>query len=122
MQINISSRTDWSINTSLTGKFKEVFEAEVGGSWSKNSSFSQTITANVGPNKRLWIEFRPLIRYLSGKSQKYFIPRGPVPNKRPIVVESKSIYSTSPRNVYVTLGNRSFIATDGVYVWKESRL
>lgn len=121
MQITASSRTDWTINTSLSGKFKEVFEAQVGGSWSKNSSFSQTITANVGPYKRMWIEFRPIIRYVSGKSQKYFIPRGPVP-KRPIVVESKSVYSTSPRSVYVTLGNQRFMATDGVYVWKESRL
>ena len=39
-----------------------------------------------------------------------------------IVVESKSVYSTSPRSVYITLGNQRFIATDGAYVWKESRL
>ena len=66
MQITVSSSTVWTINTSLSGKFKEVFEAQVGGSWSKNSSFSQSITANVGPYKRLWIEFSPLIRYVYG--------------------------------------------------------
>lgn len=122
MQISVSSSTNWTINTSLSGKFKEVFEAQVRGSWSKNSSFSQSITANVEPYKRLWIEFRPLIRCVYGKSQKYFIPRGPFANKGPVIVESKSVYSTSPRSVYITLGNQRFIATDGAYVWKESRL
>lgn len=76
---------------------------------------------NVGPNRKMWLGFKPLLRYVSGKSQKYFIPRGPV-NKKPVVVESKNVYSTSPKNISMTLGNKTFTGTDGVYVWKEIRL
>ena len=71
--------------------------------------------------KKLWLEFKPLLRYVSGKSQKYFIPRGPG-SKRPVVVESKNVYSTSPKSISMTLGDKTFTATDGVYVWKETKL
>lgn len=121
LQTSVSSSTSWSINTSLSGKFKQAFEATVGGTWANTSRFSQTITMSVGPNKKMWLEFKPLLRYVSGKSQKYFIPRGPV-NKTPVVVESKYVYSTSPRSISMTLGNKTFTGTDGVYVWKETRL
>ena len=39
-----------------------------------------------------------------------------------IVVESKSVYSTSPEKVYMKLGGKSFMATDGAYVWRELSL
>lgn len=121
LSTSVSSSTTWTINTVLTGEFKKVFKASVGASWSSNSVFSQTITMNVGPHKRMWLEFRPLIRYVSGKVQKYYIPRGPL-YKRPIVVESRSVYSTSPKSVYIRLGNKSFVATDGAYIWRETDL
>jgi hypothetical protein len=121
LSTSVRSSTTWTINTALTGGFKDAFNLSVGGSWSTNSSFSQTITMNVGPNKKMWLEFRPLIRYVSGKAQKYYIPRGPI-TKRAIVVESKSVYSTSPETVYMKLGGKSFMATDGAYVWREISL
>ena len=121
LSASVRSSTTWTINTALTGGFNDAFKLSVGGSWSTNSSFSETISMNVGPNKKMWLEFRPLIRYVSGKAQKYYIPRGPI-NKRAIVVESKSVYSTSPETVYMRLGDRSFMATDGAYVWREISL
>ena len=121
LQTSVSCSTSWYINTSLSGQFKKVFEASVGASWSRTSSFSQTITMNVGANKKMWLEFKPLLRYVSGKSQKYFIPRGPVKMK-PIIVESKDVYSTSPKSISMTLGNKTFTGTDGAYVWKETKL
>jgi len=121
LSTNVRSSTTWTINTSLTGGFMEAFKLSVGGSWSSGSSFSQTISMNVGPKKRMWLEFKPLIRYVSGKAQKYFIPRGPI-NNRPIVVESRSVYSTSPVSVYMRLGDRFFMATDGAYIWRETNL
>ena len=76
---------------------------------------------NVGPHKKMWLEFKPLLRYVSGKSQKYFIPRGPV-KKITVVEESKSVYSTSPRNISMTLGGKTFTGTDGAYLWRETKL
>jgi hypothetical protein len=121
LSTNVRSSTTWTINTSLTGGFMEAFKISVGGGWSSNSSFAQTISMNVGPKKRMWLEFKPLVRYVSGIAQKYYIPRGPI-NNRPIVVESKSVYSTSPVSVYMMIGDRFFVATDGAYVWKERNL
>ena len=121
LQTNVSSSTSWQINASLTGKYKEVFEASIGGGWSNTSSFSQSIVMNVGPHKKMWLEFKPLLRFVSGKSQKYFIPRGPF-RKRIVVMESKHVYSTSPRSVTIELGNKKFSGTDGVYIWKESKV
>ena len=121
LSASVRSSTTWTINTALTGGFNDAFKLSVGGSWSANSSFSETITMTVGPNKKMWLEFRPLIRYVSGKAQKYYIPRGPI-NKRAIVVESKAVYSTSPETIYMRLGDRSFMATDGAYVWREISL
>lgn len=58
------------------------------------------------------------------KKKCYFIKnriRGPI-NKRAIAVESKSVYSTSTKTVYMRFGDRSFMATDGAYVWREISL
>jgi len=39
-----------------------------------------------------------------------------------IVIESMSVYSTSTETVCMRLGDRSFMATDGAYVWREISL
>lgn len=62
LSASVRSSTTWTINTALTGGFNDAFKLSVGGSWSTNSSFSETISMNVGPNKKMWLEFRPLIR------------------------------------------------------------
>lgn len=121
MTIGINATTSWSINASLTGKFKEVFNAAVGASWQDSSTISQTLVINVAPKSRVWMEFRPRLRYVSGRTEKYYIPRGPI-SKRPVVVESKAVYSTSPRTIIVQLDTGSFRGTDGAYVWKQRRL
>lgn len=121
LQTSASASTTWSIDVSLSGKFKEVFNAAVGGSWQTTASFSQVLTMNVAPKTEMWLEFKPLVRYVSGKSQKYFIPRGPV-SKKPIVMESKNVYSTSPKSIRIKLGNQTVTAPDGAYVWKEKKI
>lgn len=121
LDLQMETSTSWSINISLTGKYKEAFDASVGSGWANTSSFSQGISVNVAPQKKAWVEFKPLLRYVSGKVEKYYIPRGPV-NKIPVIVESKSVYSTSPKNIQVKFQEATFKATEGAFIWKEVKL
>lgn len=116
-ELAASASTTWSIDVTLTGKLKEVFEAAVGGSWEDSSSFSESLTVNVAPKKRVWLEFKPLYDYVSGKAEKYYETRGPISTT--VVEESKAVYSKSPRTITITLAGKSFKAPDGAYIWKE---
>lgn len=116
-QITASTSVTWGINLSLTGKYKEVFDATVGGNWKYNSSFSEVLTINVPPKKRVWLEFKPKLRYIKGEAQKYFKTRGGKP--KIIIQDRQKVSSTSPVTVKMNLGGKNIYCPDGVYVWKE---
>ncbi len=115
--LNASTSVSWTINTSLSGKFNDAFTASVGSGWQNTSSFSEQFTINVAPKKRVWLEFKPKLKYVNGEAQKYYTTRGPISTT--IIEERKSVSSTSPTQVRMTLAGKSFYCPDGAYVWKE---
>lgn len=114
-----STSVAWTIDTNLTGKYKDAFEGSVGIGWQKSSSFSQTLIVNVPAKKRVWLEFQPAIRYVKGEVQKYYVTRGP--RKTTVIESRKAVYSTSPKTITMTLGGKTFKAPDGAYIWKEDK-
>lgn len=110
----------WSLKGSLSGKFYDVFKAYVGASWMSTSRFSTTLKINVAPHKKVWLEFKPLMNYISGHSEKYYVPRLPGKHK-PVVVEDKYVYSISPRTIHTSLAGKYLKVPDGAYIWKEKK-
>lgn len=115
--INASTSVSWTINTTLSGKFDDAFTASVGSSWQNSSSFSEQFTINVASKKRVWLEFKPRLKYVTGEVQKYYTTRGPLSTT--VIEERKSVSSTSPTSVKMTLAGKTFSCPDGAYVWKE---
>jgi len=115
--LSASTNISWTINTTLTGNYKDVFNGAVGANWQNSSGFSETFIVNVAPQKRVWLEFKPKLKYIDGEAQKYFITRGP--NKIEVIEESKHVYSTSPVTVNMIIANKKISCPDGAYIWKE---
>jgi hypothetical protein len=115
--LNASTSISWSINTELSGSYKDAFSASVGSSWDNTSSFSEQFDINVAPKKRVWLEFKPKLKYVTGEVQKYYTTRGPIATT--VIEERKSVSSTSPTKVKMTLAGKTFYCPDGAYVWKE---
>lgn len=116
--VSASASVSWGINVYLSGKFKEAFTAKVGYSWSQTSSFSDSLTVNVAPKKRVWLEFKPRLNYINGEAQKYYVSRGPRPTI--VIAERKQVSSESPTTVKMNLGDNQIVSCpDGAYIWKE---
>ena len=118
MEVSVSASVSWNINASLSGGYKDAFNAAVGSGWCGTKSFSETLTINVAPHKKNWLEFKPRVNFVNGESQKYYVTRGP--KKVTVVESSKKVYSESPRTVTMQLGDKNVKCPDGMYVWKES--
>lgn len=117
MSVEASTSVSWGIDVSLSGEFKDAFEASVGGNWKKTSSFRETLNVDVPAKSTVWLEFKPLLNYVNGEAQKYYVTRGPV--KTTIIESRKSVYSTSPRHISINIGKKSIMGPDGMYVWKQ---
>lgn len=118
MEVSVSASVSWNVNASLSGGYKDAFNAAVGSGWCGTKSFSETLTINVAPHKKIWLEFKPRVNFVNGESQKYYVTRGP--KKVTVVESSKKVYSESPRTVTMQLGDKNVKCPDGMYVWKES--
>lgn len=114
----MSASVSWNVNASLSGGYKDAFNAAVGSGWCGTKSFSETLTINVAPHKKIRLEFKPRVNFVNGESQKYYVTRGP--KKVTVVESSKKVYSESPRTVTMQLGDKNVKCPDGMYVWKES--
>lgn len=108
----------WSIDTELTGRYKEAFFAAVGEEWKNTSTFSTELTLDVPAKHCVWLEFQPRYHYVKGKVQKYYVNRGP--KKVTVIQESKPVYSKSIKTVLVNFDGKEVEVPDGVYIWKES--
>lgn len=73
----MSASVSWNVNASLSGGYKDAFNAAVGSGWCGTKSFSETLTINVAPHKKIWLEFKPRVNFVNGESQKYYVTRGP---------------------------------------------
>lgn len=116
-KIHAATSVSWSINTTLSGRFRDVFVASVGGSWQHTSGFDETLTVNVMPKKRVWLEFKPRVKYIRGEAQKYYITRGSRQNT--VITERRNVSTTSPTMITMTLGDKRISVPDGSYIWKE---
>jgi len=119
MSISAYTQKTWSIDTTLTGKYKDAFSAAVGAGWQNTSTFTTELTVNVPSKRRVWLEFQPRYQYVKGEVQKYYVTRGP--RKVMVIQERKAVYSKSPKTVNVKLGKKRTKGPDGIYTWKEDR-
>lgn len=119
MSISAYTQKTWSINTTLTGKYKDTFSAAAGAGWQNTSTLSMELNINVPSKRRVWLEFQPRYNYVRGEVQKYYVTRGP--KKVTVIQERKPVYSKSPKTINVTLGRKRSKGPDGIYTWKEDR-
>lgn len=114
--IAFTAKSSWSVNCTLTGKYKKAVEGSVSGDWSKEYSVSISHEQNVAAKKRVWLQYRPEYILHSGKAQKYYITRG----TGILIVESSQdvdIREAYTRNV--TMGGKTYNLPAGAYVWCE---
>lgn len=114
---SFTATSAWSVNCSLTGKYKEVVEAAIGGDWSKEYSATHVVNFTVAPKKRVWLQYKPEYINHSGSSQKYYTPRY---KDYPIIVESsQAVDIDEAYERTVTLAGEKLTLPAGVYVWCE---
>lgn len=116
MSVSASTSISWTINCTLEGGFMSAFKSKVGASWSNTSSFTETFTLSVPSKKRMWLEFKPLVKYITGESQKYYVSRG---TNTTVIAERKQVSSESPTSVTKSISGKSCTVPDGAYIWKE---
>lgn len=64
-------------DTSLTFKEKSAIEAKVGISLSNEFSFSDSISYQISPNTKVWMEFTPIMDYTYGTVEHWMPVDGP---------------------------------------------
>ncbi len=117
--ISVSISQSWEISKLPSERLYEAFKAEVDPNWTSSGDFFENFELSVEPNKMVWIEYIPLIRYVSGYVQRYYVPRG-TGNKKAMVVESRYIHSTSPKKLYSIFSKGEKLY--GVCVWKQKNI
>lgn len=107
-----------SVKTELKGKFLEAVEASIGTDYSKTYSANHTVDYNVPSRQRIWLQYKPEYTLYSGKSEKYFIPRGSAgPFRKEVVEESKPVRIHGVKQITVPIGNKVLTVPAGAYVW-----
>lgn len=107
-----------SIKTELKGKYLEAVEASIGTEYSQTYSASSTIDYNVPARKRVWLQYKPEYTLYSGRSEKYFIPRGAAgPFRKEVVEESKPVRIFGAKKFTIPIGNKVLTVPAGAYVW-----
>lgn len=104
----VSAATTHSV--SLSGGYRAAFVGTVGAEWEKTKSGSITISHTIPPGRQAWIEFRPELRTVDGRLEKY---------SRKKVLESKQIHSTSARWMNATIGGSSHRLPSGEYIIRD---
>lgn len=106
----------WSVNCTLTGKFKDAVELAIGGDWSEEYSATVSHEQTVAPKKRVWLQYKPEYILHSGKAQKYYVTRG---TGILIVEESKDVDIREAYMRQVSMGGHTYNLPAGAYVWCE---
>lgn len=116
--LELSVSQSWTVSPSVSGSYEDAIKAELGGSWGKTYTKSESFTVNIAPKKTLWVTFIPIMDKSEGKVQKYYIPRGGL-SKDPIVEKSYNVVTYSPQYLTSKMGPFTFKSVYGVYVWHE---
>lgn len=114
--ISFTATSSWSVNCTLTGKYKEVVEGAIGGDWGKEYTVETSHEQNVAPKKRVWLQYRPEYILHSGQAQKYYITRG---TGILIVETSKDVDIREAYMRNVTMNGKTYELPAGAYVWCE---
>jgi len=59
--VEASTTQSYTVNISLTTEKRAAFTATLGGSWSSSASYSDSITCQINPGYKSWIEFTPIM-------------------------------------------------------------
>jgi len=116
MDVSLSASSSWSINSSITGKWKDAVTASPGSSWTKTYSASITVRLSVAPRKTGWVESTPSMQYSIGCVERKFWDRT---HRKWIILSAKSVTAYSPLQITASFGGKTFKSPDGTYIFKE---
>lgn len=114
--VAFTATASWSVNPTLTGKFKEAVELAIGAEWGKEYTKGISHEIHVEPKKRVWLQYRPEYILHSGESQKYYITRG---TGILIVEETQDVNVREAYMVNVTMDDKTYELPAGAYIWCE---
>lgn len=108
----------WTCSPSVSFEYKKAIKTELGGSWGKTYSKSESLEVTIPAGKTSWVSFVPIMDKSEGQAQKYYIPRGGL-TKDPIVEESYDVVTYNPQYLRCKVGAFTFETVYGYYIWHE---
>lgn len=117
-QLTLNVSQSWTINSEVTGKYKDAVTTALGGEWGKSYSKSESLHINIEPGKIVQVQFVPIMDKSVGVSQKYYIPRGGMSSK-PIIEKSVSVTTYNPKYTTCKIGPFTMKSVYGAYIWIE---
>ena len=117
-QLTLNVSQSWTINSGVTGKYKDAVTTALGGEWGKSYSKSESLHINIEPGKTVQVQFVPIMDKSVGVSQKYYIPRGGMSSK-PIIEKSVSVTTYNPKYTTCKIGPFTMKSVYGAYIWIE---
>lgn len=116
--LRLSVSQSWTINGSVTGKYKDAVTGQLGGNWGKSYSKDETLHVKIAPGKTVQVQFVPIMDKSVGEAQKYYIPRGGL-YKNPIIEKRVAVTTYNPKFTTCKVGIFNMKTVYGAYIWVE---